>query len=258
MAPSDGMMALAASHEAGHAGVDALVDFARNERAEADATGDVAGSSAAGREHAGGEGAASGKAGIDARTVRADRVFANTVALAEHGWKGSGDLDELVAIHAALYDGVFADAGRLRTEDAPRVGSSAHAAGTPMSFFPAQLIETGAANLSSQLAEQRNLKALDRPDFVRALATIYDELGYLHPFLGGNASVLRMFASRLSHFAGWDLDWGLVSRDEYRAAKQRAYAGDTAGFEAMFDRIVRPANPSRVFLVAGWDQGPAH
>ena len=128
----------------------------------------------------------------------------------------------------------------------------------PEAFFPAALIETGALNIASELADRRNLQALDRPDFVAALAHVYDELGYLHPFRGGNAMTLRIFASRLSHDAGWDLDWGTVTREEYKSAKRLAYRGDLTGFERLFDRIVRPANPTRVFLIAGWDQGPAH
>lgn len=49
-----------------------------------------------------------------------------------------------------------------------------------------------------ELADKRNLHALDRDVFVHAFASIYDELGYLHPFRGGNAMVLRIFGSRLA------------------------------------------------------------
>lgn len=94
--------------------------------------------------------------------------------------------------------------------------------------------------------------------FVRELAHVYDELGYLHPFKGGNAMTLRIFASRLAHDAGWDLDWGGVTRESYKQAKHAAYRGDINAFSQMFADIVRPANPTRVFLIAGWEQGPAH
>ncbi|KAB6793195.1 cell filamentation protein Fic, partial [Bifidobacterium longum] len=113
-------------------------------------------------------------------------------------------------------------------------------------------------NIAMELADKRNLHALDRDVFVHAFASIYDELGYLHPFRGGNAMVLRIFGSRLAHDAGWDLDWGSVTREEYRSAKHSAYRGDTSALETMFDAILRPANPTRVFLIAGWNQGPAH
>ncbi|MCI1219367.1 MAG: Fic family protein [Bifidobacterium sp.] len=213
-------------------------------------------------------------------------VFARTVLLAERGWNPTGDLGELSAIHRALFDGVYDDAGQLRTKDvkdrsidsrgvkdhsAQRVlAADTRSDGTvadagepardtdPEAFFPAVLIDTGAMNISTELNDKHNLHNLDRDVFVRELAKIYDELGYLHPFKGGNAMVLRIFASRLAHDAGWDLDWGTVTRQAYKQAKHKAYTGDVCGFEQLFGAIIRPANPTRVFLFAGWDQGPAH
>lgn len=190
---------------------------------------------------------------------RADSVFARTVLLAQRGWAPSGDLNELITIHRGLFEGVFDDAGKLRTSDVARGKSDDRArAKNPEAFFPAALIETGAHNIAVELAEHRNLQTMDRADVVPMLAHIMDELGYLHPFRGGNAMTLRIFLSRLAHDAGWDLDWGTVTREEYKAAKHAAYRGDTSGFARMFDRIARPANPTRVFLIAGFEQGPAH
>lgn len=189
----------------------------------------------------------------------ASGVFARTVVLAERGWRMSCDLDELRAIHRGLFEGVYGDAGRLRTHDTTREATDdRRRARNPEAFFPAGLIETGAHNIAMELADKRNLNGHDRVDFIRQLAHIYDELGYLHPFKSGNAMTLRIFASRLAHDAGWDLDWGPVTREGYRAAKREAYRGGVTGFERMFDGICRPANPTRVFLIAGWSQGPAH
>lgn len=195
----------------------------------------------------------------DHATDHADAIFARTVLLAERPWPATGDLAELTAIHRGLFEGVFDDAGRLRTSDTTRGASDDRSRATnPEAFFPAGLIETGALNIATELADLHNLVAMDRPDFVHALAKVYDELGYLHPFRGGNAMTLRIFASRLAHDAGWDLDWGPIGRDDYKAAKRLAYCGDIGGFERLFDRIARPANPTRVFLIAGFEQGPAH
>lgn len=192
----------------------------------------------------------------DAEADHASSLFARNVLLPAHGWRATGDLAELTAIHTILFASVFDDAGTLRTVNAPRENGSGQANTEP--FFPAQLIETGAANIAMELAERRNLACLDRIDFVRHLAAIHDELGYLHPFAGGNAMTLRVFVSRLAHDAGWDLDWSPVTREAYQAAKYKAYRGDTHAFERIFAAAVRPANPTRVFLIAGWEQGPAH
>ncbi|NEG54451.1 Fic/DOC family protein [Bifidobacterium platyrrhinorum] len=242
MTPGDATMRAAADYEAGRIDVAGLIDVADGE------TSRVVGANRL----------ADGSLDDHARDHAAS-VFARTVLLVERPWRPSGDLDELTAIHRGLFEGVFDDAGRLRTSDTTRgVTREAGLARNPEAFFPAGLIETGALNIATELAEQRNLQALDRDVFTHRLAHIYDELGYLHPFRGGNAMTLRVFASRLAHDAGWDLDWGPVTRETYKAAKHAAYRGDTSGFERMFAAIVRPANPTRVFLIAGFEQGPAH
>ncbi|WP_243388611.1 Fic/DOC family protein [Bifidobacterium scaligerum] len=249
MTPGEATMRAAAAYERGHEDVTHLIDVADEQTA-------IRLHTAAGA--AAGDRLADGSLD-DHATDRADAVFARTVLLAERRWNPSGDLDELIAIHRGLFEGVFDDAGKLRTANTTREVTSDRAlASNPEVFFPAALIETGAHNIAMELAEKRNLHAMDRDVFVHAFASIYDELGYLHPFRGGNAMVLRIFGSRLAHDAGWDLDWGEVTRTAYRTAKHTAYRGDISAFEHMFATMLRPANPTRVFLIAGWDQGPAH
>ncbi|KAB8289180.1 cell filamentation protein [Bifidobacterium ramosum] len=241
MRPGDATMHALGRYERGDIDVSALIDAA-----DAETSGIVGGRLADGSldDHA---------------ADHASSIVARTVLLVERGWSPSGNLDELTAIHTGLFEGVFSDAGHLRTANTTREVTSDRAlAKNPETFFPAALIETGALNIATELSDKRNLVALDRDVFVRELAHVYDELGYLHPFKGGNAMTLRIFASRLAHDAGWDLDWGPVSRDGYKAAKHAAYRGDIGGFERLFSGIVRPANPTRTFLIAGWEQGPAH
>lgn len=96
----------------------------------------------------------------DHATDRADAVFARTVLLAERRWNPSGDLDELTAIHKGLFEGVFEDAGKLRTSNTTREVTNDRArAANPEAFFPAGLIETGAHNIAMELADKRNLHA---------------------------------------------------------------------------------------------------
>lgn len=239
MAPGPETMRAAVAYERGAIDVTRLMAIADGESASTNKRNHHAGSASKGTA-----------------ADRASSLFARNVLLPEHGWRATGDLAELTAIHTILFAGVFDDADTLRTVDAPRENGSDKAAPEP--FFPARLIETGAANIAMELAERRNLACLDRMDFIQRLAAIHDELGYLHPFAGGNAMTLRVFASRLAHDAGWDLDWSPVTREAYQAAKYQAYRGDTRAFERIFAATVRPANPTRVFLIAGWEQGPAH
>ncbi|WP_240947429.1 Fic/DOC family protein [Bifidobacterium oedipodis] len=249
MTPGEATLRAAAAYEQGREDVRHLIDVADEQTAFRRRL--AAGTTAGGK-------LADGSLD-DHATDRADSVFARTVLLAETRWPASGDLDELTAIHKGLFEGVFDDAGKLRGTNVTREKTNDRArANNPEAFFPAALIETGAHNIATELADKRNLHAMDRDVFLSEFTKIYDELGYLHPFRGGNAMVLRIFASRLAHDAGWDLDWGRVSREDYRTAKHRAYRGDLVAFKQLFDAMVRPANPTRIFLIAGWSQGPAH
>ena len=190
MTPGEATMRAAAAYERGLKPVTHLIDVADEQtamrlRAAADPAGKDRLAAGSLDDHA---------------TDRADAVFARTVLLAERRWNPSGDLDELTAIHKGLFEGVFEDAGKLRTSNTTREVTNDRArAANPEAFFPAGLIETGAHNIAMELADKRNLHALDRDVFVHAFASIYDELGYLHPFRGGNAMVLRIFGSRLAH-----------------------------------------------------------
>ncbi|RBP98214.1 cell filamentation protein Fic [Bifidobacterium aemilianum] len=201
------------------------------------------------------------EAGLDDDTVGteasvqslADRILVRTIFLQERGWPMTGDLRELQSIHRCIFHGIYPHAGLLRTSD-----TEPRQRGSPQTCFPWQLIATGAMNISGELAERQNLGNLDRSRFIQELTLIYDQLGYLHPFSQGNAITLRIFASRLAHYAGWDLDWGQTDRRTYQVAQEQAYLGCLEPFGRLFTSIVRPANPTRIFLIAGWDQGPAH
>ena len=127
MTPGDATMRAAAGYERGDNDVSALIDTADRET-----SGIVSGRLADGSldDHA---------------TDHASSVFARTVLLAERRWNPSGDIAELIAIHRGLFDGVFSDAGQLRTSNVTReVTDKRHQAKNPEAFFPAQLIETGA------------------------------------------------------------------------------------------------------------------
>ena len=188
--------------------------------------------------------------GSQTTDIATDTVFIATILVCRRPWAPTCDLEELRAIHTRLFGRLGPWAGRLRATD--------EASPQPDGYFPAGLLNQGAASIGSGLAAERNLTSLDRPDFVDRLAYYYDELGFLHPFDRGNAMTLRIFASRLAHDAGWDLDWGSVGRRTYQEATHRAYLGDISGLKSLFATIIRPVNPTRIFLIAGWDQGPAH
>lgn len=179
--------------------------------------------------------------------TKADAPFLRTILVCQRPWATEGDLEELRAIHHRLLPSLPEEQVLRR----PQPGDDA-------SLYPAAMLEQGAAAIGQELAAERNLASLDRPVFVERLAHYYDELSYLHPFAHCDGMTLRIFLSRLSHDAGWDLDWGRADPTAHRRAIQRALRGNTDDLQTLIAGMVRPVNPTRIFLIAGWDQGPAH
>ena len=176
-----------------------------------------------------------------------DALFLRTILVCQRPWATEGDLAELRAIHRRLLPGLPEE----RTLRRPQPNDNTN-------LYPAAMLEQGAAAIGQELAAERNLASLDRPVFVERLAHYYDELSYLHPFADCDGMTLRIFLSRLSHDAGWDLDWGRADPTAHRRALQQALRGNTDGLQTLIAGMVRPVNPTRIFLIAGWDQGPAH
>ena len=176
-----------------------------------------------------------------------DALFLRTILVCQRPWATEGDLAELRAIHRRLLPGLPEEQALRRPQPDDNT-----------SLYPAAMLEQGAAAIGQELAAERNLASLDRPVFVKRLAHYYDELSYLHPFADCDGMTLRIFLSRLSHDAGWDLDWGQADPTAHRRALQRALRGNIDDLQTLIAGMVRPVNPTRIFLIAGWDQGPAH
>ena len=180
-------------------------------------------------------------------SANVDALFLRTILVGQRPWATEGDLAELRAIHRRLLPSLPEERALRRPQPDDNT-----------SLYPAAMLEQGAAAIGQELAAERNLASLDRPVFVERLAHYYDELSCLHPFADCDGMTLRIFLSRLSHDAGWDLDWGRADPTAHRRALQQALRGDTDGLQALIAGMVRPVNPTRIFLIAGWDQGPAH
>ena len=174
-------------------------------------------------------------------------LFLRTILVCQRPWATEGDLAELRAIHRRLLPGLPEERALRR----PQPNDNTN-------LYPAAMLEQGAAAIGQELAAERNLASLDRPVFVERLTHYYDELSYLHPFADCDGMTLRIFLSRLSHDAGWDLDWGWADPTAHRRAIRRALRGNTDDLQTLIAGMVRPVNPTRIFLIAGWDQGPAH
>lgn len=171
--------------------------------------------------------------------AESDLVEARRVQMIIRPAKITGDLLQLQAIHGQLFQDVYDWAGQLRTVDI-RKGSDAEAE----FFMPVSRLESGAGFAFAELAEDKQLRGLDRDRFVDRLVHHYDQVNYLHPFREGNGRTQRIFWTQVAAGAGYDLDWSQVTGAQNdQAFRDAMEQRDFTGLHTMFDRIVRPSTP---------------
>lgn len=116
------------------------------------------------------------------------------------------DLLELQGLHRHIFQDLFAWAGEIRSIDMRR--------GAGDFFAPASHIEVNSAHVFSRLHELDHLRGLARDEFLAQITNFYDLLNFIHPFREGNGRTQRLFWSRVSHDAGWLLDWRPIHGSE--------------------------------------------
>lgn len=170
-------------------------------------------------------------ASLDA--AEADLVAIRRAEL-ERSWpEPTGDLRELRAIHWFLFQDVYGWAGELRTVD---IAKNVEGSGF---FVPVSMIERAAGFVAQELAADDFLIGLEREAFVARLAHHYDQLNYVHPFREGNGRAQRAFWERITHAAGWHLDWtGVTGEVNDHASRVGSEHQDLGPLIAMFDQVV--------------------
>jgi cell filamentation protein len=164
--------------------------------------------------------------------AEASLSLARLSALIENPPTPTADLNELRAIHRALFQDVYDWAGEVRTIDLRKRVPNAN------TFAPWQSIEQLGFNQSALLAEDDFLLARDRDRFAEGLARHYESFNYLHPFREGNGRVQRLFWDRISLEAGWSVDWSQVNGEIIgRLSREAGNTGEISDLVAMFRSI---------------------
>jgi len=125
-------------------------------------------------------------------------------------------------------------AGKIRTVDIKKNAEGAD-------FFLIVSKINDATNYVFTAFDKENcLQDLAKDEFIKRLAYFYDQLNYIHPFREGNGRTQRIFWSRITKDAGYEIDWSLIVRNENdEASRLAAEIMDLSKLEAMFARIVR-------------------
>ncbi|MBW3087244.1 Fic family protein [Bifidobacterium sp. 82T24] len=151
----------------------------------------------------------------------------------------TGTLDDFCMLHRALFQDIYAWAGRIRTVEIRKNVEGAEF------FLPSANIAMGIGWAQGELRRDNMLASLPSQKFVERLAYHYDNYNFIHPFREGNGRVQRLFWTLLCHDAGYDLDWRLVSGEENdEASRLAAEDRDYGALERIFTQIATPCDPN--------------
>ncbi len=168
------------------------------------------------------------------RQLEPQVVFANELELESLVIPRTNDLEELLLLHKQLFKGVYDWAGQIRTVDIKKSQDNAEF------FLIVNKINDAARYVFGELAKENYLKNLDVRAFVERLAYYYDQLNFIHPFREGNGRVQRLFWSRVSKDAGYEIDWSAtVGNENDEASRAAAEDMDLSKLIRMFTRIVK-------------------
>jgi cell filamentation protein len=168
--------------------------------------------------------------GDELEKLEARLTFLRGLQLASDPIAGEYDLAHLQAFHRYLFAGLYEWAGELRTVVLAK---------TDLFCLP-EHIESYGAEIFSKLAEEDQLRGLDREPFIDRLAHYLGDVNALHPFRDGNGRAQRAFFAQLAGDAGHRLDWQLVDPQRNADASVAAMQGDEVPMRNLLDEITKP------------------
>ena len=143
---------------------------------------------------------------------------------------GSFDTSHLKAVHAYIFQDVFAWAGQFRTVNISKGGHS---------FAHADFIEASLHSVLRKLSLEDYLRRLDRLQFVARAAFFLGEINAVHPFREGNGRTQREFLRQIAAGAGFTFDWrGITRNDMITASRDSFLTGDTTGLARIIEQCL--------------------
>lgn len=140
------------------------------------------------------------------------------------------DLDYLCAIHRTLFQDIYLWAGQIRNVDISK--GDTH-------FCNVNRIVPEAKKLFDDLAERRYLSGLDKASLITQVAELYGDVNMLHPFREGNGRAQRILFEHVVAYAGYEISWENISRDDWVIANIASVNCDYSLLENIFSRCIR-------------------
>ncbi|MCY8737547.1 Fic family protein [Bacillus haynesii] len=151
---------------------------------------------------------------------------------------GEFNLNHLKKIHRFMFEEIYPFAGRIRTEGISK--GSTH-------FAQPDHIETYASAIFSELKKEKHLSKISFDQFCERASYYMSEINILHPFREGNGRAQREFFRMLSMKNGFNIEWGLIDKEEMLDASIRSVL-DEKSFIPIFQKVITNEEPDQSLI----------
>lgn len=156
-----------------------------------------------------------------AKSLEYKFTSARELELAESPLMGDMDFEHLQAIHKHIFSDMYSWAGQVRDIDFAKRNAETKLV---TQFATTDTFESKIDEINAFLDSKKQLRALSKVEFVKAITELHTKLNGLSPFREGNGRATRVFLSQLAERAGFRLDlskidkarWDLVSSTAQR------------------------------------------
>lgn len=163
--------------------------------------------------------------------MEAHITFAKISELLQCPLKGNFDFAHYKAIHKFIFEDLYDWAGKTRTVDISKKGTS---------FVKAKDIEQIAEACFERLKSKNFFKGLNMEDFLECITDFYCVTNNLHPFREGNGRTQRVFLSQLALNAGYEMEFSRVDADKLMIATIQAAGGVDVYLKDALREIIKP------------------
>lgn len=164
------------------------------------------------------------------RDVETDLVARRLTAMAYEPIHGDFSLKHLRSIHRELFQDVFDWAGEIRTTNISKRDTK---------FADRDVIEAQFAEVHGDLAAHDLTRGgTGQSEFASVAAEVFARVNAIHPFREGNGRTQEVYLWQLSRQAGYDLDWGRISKAELDDASIATNYGIYVPMLRMFDKAI--------------------
>jgi cell filamentation protein len=139
--------------------------------------------------------------------------------------------NHLLSIHALVFGDVYPWVGMARSIDITK-GSSV--------FCRAPFIHAEAENICLQIEAASCFKGLSEQAFVTQFSGVFNEMNVVHPFREGNGRVTRLFFNQVAAKAGYQIDYGHMTPEQWVSACIAGYHLDLSQLETLLGQALVP------------------